>query len=72
MRKMQRPAYWPVFEGFQFSVNSAVSVDTTKVDIIMDMVAVVVVVVVEIEGELLVEFEGSVRGGRAIAIMQMK
>ena len=71
MRKMQRPAYWPVFEGFHFSVNSGVSVDTTKVDIIMDMVAVVVVVVVEIEGKLqLVEFEGSVRGGGSI--MQMK
>ena len=66
------PAYWPVFLGFNFSVNSGVSVDTTKVDIIMDMVAVVVVVVVEIEGKLLVEFEGSVRGGTAMTIMQMK
>ena len=64
MRKKQRPAYWPVFEGFHFSENNAVSVEEKRVDIIMDVVVVVV-----IEGELLVEFKG---GGGDMSIMQMK
>ena len=68
MRKMQRPAYWPVFEGFHFSVNSTVSVEEKRVDIIIMDVVVVVVVVVEIEGELLVEF----KGGGVMSIVQMK
>ena len=63
MRKMQMPAYWPVFEGLNLSENNTVSLDEKKVDIIKGMV-----VVVETEGELVVELEG----GGDISIMQLK